>query len=70
MQTMGRAARNVKGKIILYANKVTKSMKRAISEVERRREEQLEYNEKHNITPTNISKKIEVMLDIESEETR
>jgi excinuclease ABC subunit B len=70
MQTMGRAARNVKGKIILYANKVTKSMKRAISEVERRREKQLEYNEKHNITPTNISKKIEVMLDIESEETR
>ncbi|MDA3802297.1 MAG: excinuclease ABC subunit UvrB [Patescibacteria group bacterium] len=67
MQTMGRAARNVKGKIILYGNKTTKSMKRAIDEVDRRREKQLEYNKKHNITPTNISKKIEIMLDIEGD---
>ena len=69
MQTMGRAARNVKGKIILYADTITKSMKRAIDEVERRREKQLQYNKKHNITPKNISKKIEVMLDIEDKKS-
>lgn len=66
MQTMGRAARNVKGKIILYADKKTKSIIKAISEVERRRKKQLEYNKKHNIIPKNVNKKIEVMLDIES----
>jgi excinuclease ABC subunit B len=64
MQTMGRAARNVKGKIILYADKTTNSMRRAIKEAERRRKKQLEYNKKHKITPTNISKKIEEFLDV------
>ncbi len=63
MQTMGRAARNVKGKIILYADKKTASMSRAISEAERRRKKQLAYNKKYNITPTNIYKKIEEFLD-------
>ena len=63
MQTMGRAARNVKGKIILYADKITGSMRRAMNEVERRRIKQLAYNKKHHITPTNISKKIEDFLD-------
>lgn len=64
MQTMGRAARNVKGKIILYADKKTDSMKRAINEADRRRAKQLAYNKKHNITPVTITKKIEEFLDI------
>jgi excinuclease ABC subunit B len=63
MQTMGRAARNVKGKIILYADKMTGGMSRAMREVERRRKKQIAYNLKHHITPTNISKKIEEFLD-------
>jgi excinuclease ABC subunit B len=65
MQTMGRAARNVKGKIILYADKITGSMRRAMKEAERRRIKQLAYNKKYNITPTNIYKKIEEFLDTE-----
>jgi excinuclease ABC subunit B len=64
MQTMGRAARNVKGKIILYADKKTDSMKKAMAEANRRRVKQLAYNQKNNITPINISKKIEEFLDI------
>ncbi|MFA6995202.1 MAG: excinuclease ABC subunit UvrB [Patescibacteria group bacterium] len=64
MQTMGRAARNVKGKIILYADKITGSMRRAMNEANRRRVKQLAYNKKHNITPQNISKKIEEFLDL------
>lgn len=64
MQTMGRAARNVKGKIILYADTVTASMRRAISEADRRRKKQLAYNKKHHINPKNISKKIEEFLDV------
>jgi len=67
MQTMGRAARNVKGKIILYADKKTDSMKRAINEADRRRTKQLAYNKKYNITPTTIEKKIEEFLDIAEE---
>jgi len=67
MQTMGRAARNVKGKIILYADKKTESMKRAINEAERRRKKQLKYNKENNITPTNIFKKIEGFLDVAEE---
>jgi excinuclease ABC subunit B len=65
MQIMGRAARNVKGKIILYADKKTDSMKRAINEAERRRTKQLAYNKKYHITPTTITKKIEEFLDVE-----
>jgi len=65
IQTMGRTARNVKGKVILYANKLTESMKKAIKETERRRKIQLEYNKKHHITPTSISKKIEPLIDEE-----
>lgn len=67
MQTMGRAARNAKGKIILYADTKTESMKRAINEANRRRVKQLKYNKEHNITPTNISKKIEEFLDMVEE---
>lgn len=65
IQTMGRAARNVRGKIILYADKMTGSIKRAKQEVDRRRQKQLEYNKKHKITPLSVSKKIEHFLDIE-----
>jgi len=58
IQTMGRAARHQEGHVILYADKITKSMKSAISEVERRRKIQQEYNKKHNIIPKPIIKKI------------
>jgi len=68
IQTMGRTARNVKGKVILYANKLTQSMKKAIKETERRRKIQLEYNIKHKVTPTSIQKKIEKLIE-EKEET-
>ena len=55
---MGRAARNTEGKVILYADKVTGSMKSAIEEVNRRREYQLQFNKDHNITPRTIIKSI------------
>ncbi|MFA5062335.1 MAG: excinuclease ABC subunit UvrB [Patescibacteria group bacterium] len=67
MQTMGRAARNVSGKVILYADNITGSMKRAIEEVDRRREKQLAYNKKHKITPQTIKKNIEQFLDVEGD---
>jgi len=55
---MGRAARNLGGRVILYADTMTGSMKRAISECERRRKIQLEYNKKHKITPKGIVKAV------------
>lgn len=58
IQTMGRAARNVGGRVILYADTVTGSMKRAIAECERRRAIQIAYNKKHKITPTTVQKEI------------
>lgn len=62
VQTMGRAARHVEGRVILYADNVTGSMQRAISEVERRRKIQLDYNKKHGMTPESIEKPIREKL--------
>jgi excinuclease ABC subunit B len=62
IQTAGRAARNVRSEVIMYADAVTDSMKRAIAEMERRRKRQLEYNEKHNIIPKSIVKSSEEIL--------
>lgn len=62
-QTAGRAARNVNGKVIMYADTVTKSMKRTIDETNRRREKQLKYNEENGITPTQIVKSKERILE-------
>jgi excinuclease ABC subunit B len=62
IQTMGRAARNANGMAILYADRMTDSMKRAVGETERRRVIQEEYNEEHGITPTTIIKSIESTL--------
>lgn len=56
IQTMGRAARNIKGEVILYADHVTDSMRHAISEIKRRREYQVKFNTTHHVTPTTISK--------------
>lgn len=63
IQTIGRAARNKNGKVILYADNVTGSMERAIAETNRRRKLQIAYNKKHNITPQTIKKNIVSILD-------
>lgn len=65
IQTIGRAARNISGRVILYADNVTGSMKRAIDETNRRRKIQEDYNKKHNITPKTIKKNIKSIVDHE-----
>lgn len=62
-QIAGRAARNVGGKVIFYADKLTDSIKRVVAETERRRAIQKAYNEEHNITPTTVSKELKMMVD-------
>ncbi len=63
VQTIGRAARNTEGRVIMYADKITGSMKRAIDETERRRGVQIAYNEKHNIQPITIKKNITEIIE-------
>lgn len=66
-QTAGRAARNVNGKVIMYADNITESMQKTIDETMRRRTKQLKYNEEHNITPTQIVKAIKGTLPVGGE---
>jgi excinuclease ABC subunit B len=68
IQTTGRAARNVDGKVLMYADQVTDSMKRAISETSRRRKIQVEYNREHGIDPKTIRKKVsDILLSLQAE---
>lgn len=70
IQTMGRAARNVEGEIILYTDTITKSIQEAVSEIDRRRIYQIEYNRKHNIQPKTVIKEIKmpILVNEENEE--
>jgi excinuclease ABC subunit B len=65
IQLMGRAARNVRGKIVLYADVITQSIKNAVRHADRIRQIQLEYNKKHGLTPKGISKKVEELIEIQ-----
>ena len=63
IQTIGRAARNADGRVIMYGDSITESMDRAIKETERRRTIQIAYNEKHGITPQTIRKRIRDVIE-------
>ncbi|MBK0327609.1 excinuclease ABC subunit UvrB [Rhodobacteraceae bacterium F11138] len=62
VQTIGRAARNAEGRVIMYADRITGSMERALNETNRRRDRQIAYNEKHGITPATVKKNVEDVL--------
>ncbi len=64
IQTIGRAARNVSGRVIMYADSITNSMRVAINETNRRRSIQIDYNKKHNIVPTTVKKKVRDIIEI------
>ncbi|MGB9749603.1 MAG: excinuclease ABC subunit UvrB [Caldisericia bacterium] len=64
IQTIGRAARNVSGKVIMYADEITESMRKAIDETNRRRKVQIKFNEEHGIKPESIRKAVKVLIDI------
>jgi excinuclease ABC subunit B len=66
IQTMGRAARHVRGRVIMYADDVTDSMKRAIEETRRRREKQVRFNEEHGVVPESVRKEVRPLLSAES----
>ena len=68
IQTIGRAARNIESKVIMYADTKTKSMLAAIEETSRRRKKQLQYNKENNITPVSIKKSIEEIIDSTAEQ--
>jgi len=68
VQTIGRAARNVSGLVIMYANTVTPSMSKAIEETDNRREKQKEFNEAHGIVPKTIVKNVRALLEISKAE--
>ena len=70
IQTSGRAARNLHGKVIMYADRITGSMQRAIDEMTRRRNIQLEYNQKHSITPKSITKAVHNIIENSNEEEK
>ena len=69
IQTIGRAARNVNGRVILYADSQTESIKKAVAETQRRRQKQQQYNQKHNITPKTIRKNIKDLIDFYADKT-
>ena len=64
IQTIGRAARNAEGHVIMYADTITDSMRAALDETKRRREVQMKYNEEHGITPTTIQKGVRDLISI------
>ncbi len=70
IQTIGRAARNVQGKVLMYADKETDAMRKALSETDRRREIQVAYNEKHGITPETVRKGISEMAEFLAMESK
>ena len=63
IQTIGRAARNINGTVLLYADTITKSIKEALSETDRRRKKQIEWNKKNKITPKSVTKRVENLVD-------
>ncbi len=66
IQTIGRAARNINGRVILYADKITESMRKAMNETQRRRDKQIQHNEQQGVSPRSLNKRVEDMIDVSS----